>query len=77
MNFYSQRSASRNSGKTSPTNDIDKQLDKASIRNLDEYVELLYEDLPEKIRGSGLILRLARLRDSLEELEKNGKRNFS
>lgn len=59
---------SRNSGKVSPI----EQKEKASIRNLEEYVELLYEDLPERIRGSALILRLARFPDNLEELEKNG-----
>lgn len=47
--------------------------EKASIRNIDEYVELLYEELPEKIRGSALILQLARHPDNLEELEKNGE----
>lgn len=45
----------------------------ANIRNIDEYIELLYEDLPEKIRGSALILQLARHPDNLEELEKNGE----
>lgn len=44
----------------------------ANIRNIDDYVELLYEDLPERIRGSSLILQLARHPDNLEELEKNG-----
>lgn len=44
----------------------------ANIRNIDDYVELLYEDLPERIRGSSLILKLARIPDNLEELEKNG-----
>lgn len=48
-------------------------MEKASIRNIDEYVELLYEDLPERIRGSALILQLARHPDNLEELQKNGK----
>lgn len=60
------RSNSRNSGKVSPG-----ELEKATIRNVDEYVELLYEDLPERIRGSALILQLARNPDNLEELEKN------
>lgn len=46
--------------------------EKASMRNVDEYVELLYEDLIDKIRGSSLILQLARYSDNLEELEKNG-----
>lgn len=45
----------------------------ANIRNIDEYVELLYEDLAERIRGSSLILKLARIPDNLEELEKNGE----
>lgn len=49
------------------------EAEKASIRNIDEYVELLYEELPEKIRGSALILQLARHPDNLEELEKNGE----
>lgn len=51
---------------------VDKtDTDKASIRNIDEYIELLYEELPERIRGSGYILQLARNPDNLEELEKN------
>ncbi|XP_055301078.1 kinesin-associated protein 3 [Sitodiplosis mosellana] len=45
--------------------------EKASIRKIDEYVDLLYEDLPERIRGSGFILQLARHPDVLEELQKN------
>lgn len=39
---------------------------------MDEYVELLYEGIPEKIRGSALILQLARDSDNLEELLYNG-----
>uniref|UniRef100_A0A1A8QVD0 Kinesin-associated protein 3b n=1 Tax=Nothobranchius pienaari TaxID=704102 RepID=A0A1A8QVD0_9TELE len=42
--------------------------EEASITKMDEYVELLYEGIPEKIRGSGLILQLARNPDNLEEL---------
>lgn len=68
----SQRPTSRNSGKLSPNNN-EKQKEKASIRNLEEYVELLYEDLPERIRGSAILLGLSRIPDNLEELEKNGK----
>lgn len=49
------------------------QLDeKASINCIDEYVELLYEDVQEKIRGATLILQLARNPDNLEELVQNG-----
>lgn len=47
-------------------------VEKASIRKIDEYIELLYEDVPERIRGSALILQLARKPDNLEELQKNG-----
>lgn len=50
----------------------DAESEKASIRKIDEYVDLLYEDLPERIRGSALILQLARRPDNLEELQKNG-----
>ncbi|KAL1404317.1 hypothetical protein pipiens_018946 [Culex pipiens pipiens] len=63
-----QRAVSRTSGKVSP-----HEAEKASIRNIDEYIELLYEDLPEKIKGSRLILQLARDPDNLGELEKNGE----
>lgn len=49
------------------------QLDEvASINNIDEYVELLYEDVQEKIRGATLIYQLARNPDNLEELIQNG-----
>lgn len=46
--------------------------EKASIRKIEEYVDLLYEDLSERIRGSALILQLARHPDNLEELQKSG-----
>lgn len=49
------------------------QLDEeASINSIDEYVELLYEDIQEKIRGATLIFQLARNPDNLEELLQNG-----
>lgn len=32
------------------------EIEKATIRNIDEYIELLYEDLSERIRGSAFIL---------------------
>jgi hypothetical protein len=48
-------------------------VDEASIRNIDEYIDLLYEELPDRIRGSALILQLARNPDNLDELQKNGK----
>lgn len=43
---------------------------------MEEYVELLYEGIPEKIRGSALILQLARNPDNLEELLHNGMVSF-
>ncbi|XP_023169763.2 kinesin-associated protein 3 isoform X2 [Drosophila hydei] len=42
-----------------------------TINNIDEYVELLYEELSERVRGSAMILQIARNPDNLEELEKN------
>uniref|UniRef100_A0A7N6APH8 Kinesin-associated protein 3b n=1 Tax=Anabas testudineus TaxID=64144 RepID=A0A7N6APH8_ANATE len=45
--------------------------EEASINNIDEYVELLYEDIQEKIRGATLIFQLARNPDNLEELIQN------
>ncbi len=52
---------------------ISLQLDEeASINSIDEYVELLYEDIQEKIRGATLIFQLARNPDNLEELMQNG-----
>nr|XP_040224868.1 kinesin-associated protein 3 [Anopheles coluzzii] len=66
-NHHQQRSVSRISDKASAPVDTEK----ASIRNVDDYIELLYEDLAEKVKGSRLILQLARDPDNLEELEKN------
>jgi len=44
----------------------------ANINDMDEYLELLYEDVPEKLRGTALILQLSRNPDNLEELFQNG-----
>lgn len=43
---------------------------------MDEYIELLYEDIPDKVRGSALILQLARNPDNLEELLINGNKSL-
>lgn len=49
------------------------QIDEvANINDMDEYIELLYEDIPDKVRGSALVLQLARNPDNLEELLING-----
>ncbi|XP_029286313.1 kinesin-associated protein 3a [Cottoperca gobio] len=45
--------------------------EEASINSIDAYVELLYEDIQEKIRGATLIFQLARNPDNLEELIQN------
>ena len=50
------------------------QIDEvANINDMEEYIELLYEDIPDKVRGSALILQLARNPDNLEELLLNGR----
>ena len=38
---------------------------------MEDYIELLYEDVSSKVRGSGLILQLSRNPDNLEELSQN------
>ncbi|KAG7176251.1 Kinesin-associated protein 3-like, partial [Homarus americanus] len=43
----------------------------ANLNELDSYMEMLYEDIPEKVRGASLILQLARNPDYLEELCQN------
>ncbi|XP_023955234.2 kinesin-associated protein 3 [Bicyclus anynana] len=43
----------------------------AVLGHVDDYVELLYDDIPEKIKGSALILQLARNPDNLIELARN------
>uniref|UniRef100_A0A7N8YB68 Kinesin-associated protein 3a n=1 Tax=Mastacembelus armatus TaxID=205130 RepID=A0A7N8YB68_9TELE len=45
--------------------------EEASIGSIDEYIELLYEDIQDKIRGATLIFQLARNPDNLEELIQN------
>lgn len=43
----------------------------ANINDLEDYIELLYEDVTSKVRGSSLILQLSRNPDNLEELSQN------
>lgn len=45
--------------------------DKASITNIEEYIEMLYDDMSDKIRGSSFILQLAKDTNNLEELSKS------
>ena len=49
----------------------------ASINDIDDYVELLYEDIPAKVKGSALLLRLTRNPDNLEELHQHGNSMFA
>ncbi|KAL4218964.1 Kinesin-associated protein 3 [Mactra antiquata] len=69
---------SKASGKTEihetpemPTYDATEIDEVANINDLDDYLELLYEDVAEKIRGSALLLQLSRNPDNLEELFQN------
>ncbi|XP_070538501.1 kinesin-associated protein 3-like isoform X1 [Ptychodera flava] len=43
----------------------------ANVNDIDDYIEYLYEDIPEKVKGTALILQLARNPDNLEELLQN------
>lgn len=43
------------------------------MADLEVYMELLYEELPSKVRGTGMILQLARIPDNLQELAVNGE----
>ncbi|KAJ9577205.1 hypothetical protein L9F63_006179, partial [Diploptera punctata] len=64
------RPSSSCSGAESPSSSA-VSAEKANINNIEGYVELLYEDIPEKVTGSALILQLARNPDNLEELGTN------
>lgn len=46
--------------------------DKASLAKIDEYIEMLYDDIPQKVRGSGFILKVTCDKDNLEELSSSG-----
>lgn len=66
-------------GKKKPLTDkledpnIDDINETANINELDNYAEMLYEDdIAIKVRGSALILQLARNPDNLDELFQNG-----
>ena len=45
----------------------------ANLNDIEDYIELLYEDIPQKVKGTALILQLARNPDNLEELTQNGR----
>ena len=43
------------------------------MAELDDYLELLYDDLPAKVKGTGMILQLARTPDNLHALAQSGE----
>ena len=47
------------------------------MMDTEEYLESLYESLPEKIRGTALILQLSRNPDNLQELCMSGKNYYN
>jgi hypothetical protein len=53
------------------TQDVEELEEKANLAELDNYMELLYEDIPSRVKGTGLILQLARVPDNLQELAMN------
>ncbi len=56
---------------------IDSQTNEiASLNDIDDYAEMLYENVPEKIKGSALILQLARNPDNLSEIIQKGENNI-
>lgn len=53
--------------------DVLQPTEHATMSELESYLESLYDDLQAKIRGTGLILQLARTPDNLFELAENGR----
>ena len=43
------------------------------MSDLDDYLESLYDDLPAKIKGTAMILQLARSPDNLQDLATSGE----
>lgn len=58
---------------TSPLeeNPTNKNEEKANLLDLEDYIELLYDEMPDKIKGSNLILQLCKDSSNLDELTKN------
>lgn len=54
---------------------ITNNEENANINCLNEYVELLYEGITDKVKASHLILILARDPENLESLSRNGNNN--
>ncbi len=58
----------RNEDMSEIMNQMDEQ---ASMGKLDSYIELLYEELEGKIRGTALILQLTKQNENLQDLSQN------
>ncbi|GFT45194.1 kinesin-associated protein 3 [Nephila pilipes] len=74
----------KGAGEEENTEDVDGDIDTseadnfsmsdeetASVTSVDSYIELLYEEIPEKVKASALVLQLARQTGNLNVLRKN------
>lgn len=66
-------STEKDSGSESPSPAPTPSGQTASFTAIEDYLELLYEDLPDKTRGSALILELAKDPNNLEDLASSGE----
>lgn len=68
---YAAASVATSKAKQGSLLDHNTEGEAAKIGQIDEYMEHLYEGLPEKIRGTALILQIAQNPDNLEEMIQN------
>lgn len=71
--YLKKRKMSQNHIKEAESEKTAAEGDGANINCLNEYIELLYEGVADKIKASSLILQLARDPENLESLSKNGR----
>nr|CAG4640776.1 EOG090X049M [Eulimnadia texana] len=80
LNFLRERPERVSSGKIRSAQSVDnsdfgdiflQSKEEASLAKLDHYIELLYEDINAKNRGTSLILQLAKERENLDDLSRN------
>lgn len=74
--MFAESEETENELKDSRSNSSTTDEETASLANVDSYIELLYEEIPEKVRASGLVLQLARDTGNLNVLRKNGIKNI-
>lgn len=72
MDKWSESSKEKDCGSDSPSPAPTLCNLAASFTHIEAYLELLYEDLPDKTRGSALILELAKDPNNLEDLASSG-----